>query len=163
MALVMGAAPVQADPARRSGKSETCAAAYKSAQEREQSGHLVDASRLLVKCASEACGTALSQECVTRGSQLSLVLPTVVVLVADSAGEPLVDVQVKMDGEPLTSHLNGLGLPVDPGTHEFAFKVAGKVFAPQKITIAKGEHNRQVSVSEQAVNDPNAPLSTTEH
>ena len=162
VALVVGATLTKAE-ARSKGKTDgrgSCAASYKTAQEQEQSGHLVEASRLLSKCADEACGSSMSQECTTRSSQLALALPSVVVLVTDSAGEPLVDVQVKMDGEILTSHLDGLSVPVDPGPHEFTFSAGGKAFAPQKITVSKGEHNRQVSVVESG--NPSAPLSSSE-
>jgi hypothetical protein len=149
--LVTGATLAKAETAQPKPKQDSrgCAAAYKSGQEREQAGHLVEANKLFLKCASPACGGALSQECAAKNIQLFSQLPTVVVLATDSTGEPLVDVEVKVDGELLTSRLDGLSLPLDPGTHEFTFSAGSSVFPPQKVTIVAGERNRPVSTTEE--------------
>ena len=45
----------------------------------------------------------------------------IVPIVTDNTGAALIDVKVKVDGEALTTRLDGRPLAVDPGEHEFAF------------------------------------------
>jgi hypothetical protein len=60
-------------------------------------------------------------------------------------------VQVTMDGELLTTRLDGQALFVDSGVHEFSFSTTDKgVFATQKIMVVQGQHNRTISVSMQS-------------
>src|SRR5256885_1377897 len=67
----------------------------------------------------------MRQECIRRFAQLGNDIPSVIPVVTDAAGSPRVDVQVTMDGELLTSRLDGRSLPVDPGVHEFTFSADG--------------------------------------
>ena len=165
VALLMCASPAMSETSLSKVKrdGQECAAARKSALEREQAGHLVEANQFFLKCASATCG-ALSEQCTIRNSQLSLTLPSVVLSVSDAHGEPLVDVQVKMDGQLLTSHLDGLSLPVDPGTHEFSFSADAGVFDSQTLTIAKGERNHSILVSQKSANKiaVSAPVASTQ-
>jgi hypothetical protein len=72
---------------------------------------------------------------------------SVVPVVTDDAGEPRVDVQVRVDGKPLVSHLDGKGVRVEPGVHEFTFSADDGVFSTQKIMIVEGQRNRVISAS----------------
>jgi hypothetical protein len=128
-------------------EAPVCAAAYNTAREREQSGHLVAAGQLFLTCAKTTCGGALWQDCATRYTQLRAQTPSVIPLVTDDAGQPRVDVEVKMDGAVLISRLDGRSLPVDPGTHEFSFSAQGAVFASQRVTLQNGQRNRLIAVS----------------
>jgi hypothetical protein len=76
---------------------------------------------MLLTCAKATCGGLLKQQCTNLYMQLESDIPSVVPLVTDDAGAPRVDVQVTMDGEVLTSRLDGRSLRVDPGLHEFSF------------------------------------------
>jgi hypothetical protein len=128
----------------------TCMTAFKSAQEREKAGHLVEASQLFVACEDETCGSALWEECAANASRLRASVPSVVPLVVDDRGQPradVLDVRVKMDGVLLISRLDGRALLVDPGTHEFSFDMGAGVVAIQKVTIVRGQRNRAISVS----------------
>jgi hypothetical protein len=147
--LLVGGARAHGEPAHPVTKADAraCQIAYQAGQEREQSGHLVEASVLFNQCAEESCGATLWQDCIVRGTRLSSAVPSVVPLVVDDKGDPRVDVQVKMDGRVITSELNGRAIPVDPGTHEFSFSTSAGVFASKRVTFAKGERNRTVAVS----------------
>jgi hypothetical protein len=124
-----------------------CKTAFESAQERERSGHLREARELLLTCTKATCAKALRLECRILFTQLdSEDIPSVVPIVEGDAGAHI-DVQVKMDGELLTSRLDGQPVPVDPGMHEFSFGTESGVFATEKIMIVQGEHNRRISVS----------------
>ncbi|MDP9034494.1 MAG: hypothetical protein M3O50_06775 [Myxococcota bacterium] len=122
--------------------------AYRSALERQASGHEREARALLQTCteSAQAACAGLSQKCEARYNQLGAEMPSVVPLVSDDSGVPLVDVTVAIDGEPLTSKLDGKGLPVDIGLHEFSFAAAGTVFATQRVLVAEGQRNRPLSV-----------------
>jgi hypothetical protein len=139
--------PAMARP-RPAKEVSACKTAFESAQERERSGHLREARELLLACTKATCAKALRQECRTLFTQLDAEdIPSVVPFVEDASGAPHIDVQVKMDGELLTSRLDGTPLPVDPGVHEFSFSTESGVFATEKIMIVQGEHNRRISAS----------------
>jgi hypothetical protein len=148
--LVAKAKQPKGRPAKDSGggtmdEKHACAAAYTKAQERAQAAHLREAKELLSKCARATCGTFLHQECTTLYTQLDADIPSVVPLVTDEAGAPHALVEVRMDGELLTSKLDGHALPVDPGKHEFSFSTDAGVFASQKVMIVQGQRNRTIA------------------
>jgi hypothetical protein len=132
-----------------------CAAAYKNAQELERAGHLQKASAALVICARAACGDFIRHECTVRHGQLDAEMPSVVPLASDAAGVPVVDVQVAMDGQPLTARLDGRAIPVDPGLHEFTFRLPGGIVVTEKIVVAQGQRNRALVIA-----PPETPLAS---
>jgi hypothetical protein len=64
---------------------------------------------------------------------------------AAAASAPFVEVRI--DGEMLTSNLDGTAIIVDPGHHEFSFAKDGVVFATRNLAIEKGRRNQLVEVS----------------
>jgi hypothetical protein len=135
-------------PSRQQQESDAaCAAAYRSAQEKEESNHLVEAADLWLACTKPSCATPLQRACMAKHAQIQLDVPTIVPMVTDAKGAPRLDVQVKMDGEELVSRIDGRGIPVNPGMHEFTFTADGVVISTQKILVAQGQRNRMVSVS----------------
>lgn len=141
--VLLAASTVAAAPP----KSE-CPRALKDAEEHEQSGHLREARESLLTCARAACGRAVDQECTTRFRRLdSTDIPSIVPRVTDKDGTALFDVDVRMDGELLTSHLDGQPVAVDPGQHEFAFSTAQGLYAERRVLIAQGEHARPLTIS----------------
>jgi hypothetical protein len=148
--VVLGAAtPASAGDAPKKKMSAACTAAtasYRRAVESQRAGRLRDAVDSYRECEESTCAN-LSQACATKSMQLCASMPSVVPLVTDEQGAPKVDVEVKMDQATLTSHLDGKGIPVDPGVHEFTFADQGKVFATQKVMIVEGQRNRAIAVS----------------
>jgi hypothetical protein len=124
-----------------------CAAAYRSAQEQEESNHLVEATELWLACTKPTCATPLQRACMAKHAQMQLDIPTIVPMAIDAKGAPWLDVQVKMDGEQLAAHIDGRAIAVNPGMHEFTFIADGNVISTQKILVAQGQRNRMVSVS----------------
>jgi hypothetical protein len=148
-ALFLSIAPGASAPARAAAKGKAggaCVVAYKNAQQLEKSAQLRQAHEALRGCVKASCG-ALRQRCMAQYAQLETDIPSVIPVVTDGAGAPRTDVQVTMDGELLTSQLDGRALPIDPGLHTFVFSAEAAVFATTKIMIAEGEHNRPISVS----------------
>jgi hypothetical protein len=120
--------------------------AYGKAIEAEKAGHLRQARDELMTCALSSCGD-LVPKCRERHKQLGLEMASIVPIVTDETGATRVDVRVTIDGELLTSHLDGRGLPIEPGLHEFDFSMDGRVFNTQKIMIAEGQRNRVLTVT----------------
>jgi hypothetical protein len=70
----------------------------------------------------------------------------VVPVALDESGNPVADVRVSVDGQPLAAKIDGRSLQVDPGLHEFSFQTAGGALSTQKILIMQGQRNRPISV-----------------
>ncbi len=140
--IVLCAATGSAKP--RGG--DPCMIAFKGGQRAERIGKLREARDLFVTCAAAMCGS-LGKECAEEASELDSEIPTIVAVASDESGKPLVDVQVKVDGVPLTSRLDGLSVSVDPGVHEFSFSTDKGTFVSERIMIAQGQRNRAITVS----------------
>ena len=124
-----------------------CVATLKDAKAREQEGALQASRVLLRQCAQNPCSAFVRQQCANRNTKLELDTPSVVLLVTDAAGGSRTDVQVKVDGEPFASQLDGRAIPIDPGMHDFSFIADGRVFATQKILIVQGQRNRFITAN----------------
>lgn len=159
VALLTGTADSRAEtPGQRtSPAAAACRYVFEAAQAHQQTGDLVAARELYEKCSATICGSKLWQACLNQEAQLSSEVPSIVLLISDHRGEPLVDVDVKMDGRPLTSHLTGLAYPVNPGTHELVFATATEAFAPQRVTVAIGDRNHLISAAGRVKETPTQP------
>jgi murein DD-endopeptidase MepM/ murein hydrolase activator NlpD len=126
---------------------EACLNVLKEAKAKEQSGELQAARVLLRQCAQNPCSGFVRQQCANRNTKLEMDTPSVVLLVTDAAGGSRTDVQVKVDGEPFASTLDGRALAIDPGMHDFSFIADGHVFATQRILIVQGQRNRFITAN----------------
>lgn len=145
------AKPTGKRPAR--GDKHACAQYYYKAKENIQAGHLLDAKETLGRCARAVCGSFLQQECTTLYTQMENDAPSVVPVVLDAADTPGAAFEVRVDGELLTSKLDGIAIPVNPGWHEFTFSTEGRTFASRKILLAQGQRNRAIAVSQRPAED----------
>src|SRR5256885_1613123 len=71
-----------------------CQRAYRSALALEQAGRLREAQKKLRQCARPACGRVLESQCTLRHGRSLAEMPSVVPVVKDDAGDPIIDVQV---------------------------------------------------------------------
>jgi hypothetical protein len=110
----------------------------------EQAGNLTEARELFSRCAATTCGKAVKKQCASRFAQLTAEIPSIIPALLDDART---DVQVNLDGDLLTSHLDGRALSVDPGVHDVTFSAEGTVFATRRFTIARGERGRRIAVA----------------
>jgi hypothetical protein len=162
--LALAGRPARAEEAAGAGagtakpkQARACQVAYQSGQDKENAGQMVEAQKLYLSCSDPSCAAATWHACVSANTHLRATLPTVVPVVVDASGTPRADVEVKMDGQVILSQLNGVAIPVDPGTHEFSFSVGSDVFASTKIDVVAGERNRTISVSCPAAVKPRRP------
>lgn len=124
-----------------------CVKAAENAQT-ERSAHRLRRSReRLLACAQVGCPMIVRSDCATWLAEVDQLMPSVVVTARDTRGIELVDVRVIVDGELVASHLDGLAMPVDPGTHLFRFEAAGATPLEQQILIREGEKGRALPIT----------------
>ncbi len=127
-----------------------CIAADTDGQELRRAGKLAEARDKLRLCADPACPSMVQGDCTTRLDELDRVQPTVVFQVKDASGADVSAVAVTVDGKPLVDRLDGTALPVDPGSHVFAFSAAGAAGQPpvtRTLVLFEGEKDRREKIA----------------
>jgi hypothetical protein len=148
-AVLLGFVTIQGaycKPAHGKPKAEACVAAYEAGQELRKAAKLLRAQEALETCAQQSCGNFVHRECTAWLEQLQQALPSVILSAKDAAGAPLDNVEVSLDGEPLTAALNGAAIALDPGLREFRFNIKGRVEVSQRVNILEGQQNRPIEV-----------------
>jgi hypothetical protein len=153
-------------PASAKDAKRICApayAAYKQAVDELKAGHLHEAREQLKACMQSGCA-GLKPKCSATNDKLLSVMPTVVPVVTDESGGPRADIQVKVDGEVMTTRLDGMGIPVEPGIREFTFATDAGVFSSQKIMVLEGQRNRPIAATlpDPAAKASAAPVAATD-
>jgi hypothetical protein len=127
-------------------KKQACIAASEAAQQQRMDGKLVEAQKNLVLCASEDCPGAIRSDCVSWLNQVNSLMPSVVLIARDPAGEDLADVTVTMDGKPFTSRLDGKSVTLGPGEHVFRFDRGDLPTVEKRVILREGETARKIEV-----------------
>jgi hypothetical protein len=122
-------------------------------------GKLREARDAFTACASEHCPALVRSDCSGWLSEVEVALPTVVVRAsaAEDQTRELYDVEVQVDGVPLTRKLDGRELPVNPGEHRFRFAAPDRVVAEDMLVVRSGEKHRLLAVVLTSAH-PAAPL-----
>jgi hypothetical protein len=162
--FVFSATAAQAAPkkkAKAKGKAggsggDFCASAWREGESLATSGKLRQAMEWMLKCAQPTCKAGIRKECTTRVSQIEADIPTVVPAVTDASGKHLSEVQVVMDGELIASRIDGRGISVDPGEHEFEFKTDKGTLGREKALVPQGQRNVPVTLNLTAPAQPAA-------
>jgi hypothetical protein len=148
---VSEAAPRGKHRSRRSVEARqaklACTDAFAKAKEAAQDDHLRSANEWFALCAEATCARSLRQRCTAVHGRIAALMPSVVPTVTDPDGTTSRDAEVKMDGEVLTSNLDGNPIVIDPGNHEFTFSRDGEVFAKRRLSIEKGQRRQIVSAT----------------
>ncbi|MGH7297845.1 MAG: hypothetical protein ACRELB_23095, partial [Polyangiaceae bacterium] len=127
-------------------EKQACMDAYEHGQELRQQGKLREAREQMLACARDRCPALAQQDCSRWLGELEEAIPSIIQLARDRNEQDLVDVHVLVDGAPLTDHLDGKPLPIDPGEHTLRFERSGDRAVEQTVVVAAGEKNRIVSV-----------------
>jgi hypothetical protein len=122
-----------------------CTEAFGKAKEAAQESHLRAANEWFALCAEPSCARSLRRRCGVVHGRIAALLPSIVPVVTDASGAASTDAEVRMDGEILTSTLDGTAIVIDPGEHQFTFAKNGEVFATRKVSIDKGRQRQVVS------------------
>jgi hypothetical protein len=126
---------------------QQCVAATERGQRARTSGKLREAREAFLACAAESCPSLIRKDCNQWSTEIAAALPTVVFGAHDKAGKDLFDVTVTMDGELLTTKLDGKSIAVDPGPHTFRFETAGMSAITEKVLVKEGERARVLNVT----------------
>lgn len=164
LALV-GASLSAATPAH-AGPKTACADAAERGQALRNEAKLRKALEELLVCARPTCPPIVSNDCTKWLADVQERLPTIVVHARDSRGRDVVGVRVLVDGAPLLERLDGVAVPVDPGTHVFRFEARSGAAVEVKLAIVEGEKRRLVPVTFDAALEvdgaPAAPSARTQ-
>lgn len=125
--------------------ASACSQAYETAQEERAAGHLHAALGHLRVCVAPACPMFIREDCARWIDQAEASLPSVVFAVRrDGKDEP--EVEITCDGAVVTRALDGKAVAVDPGAHDFLFRMPGFEPVAQRLIIREGERNRMIEV-----------------
>lgn len=128
---------------------KACGEAYERAQELRKDGKWRASREQLLVCARSVCSEAVATQCAQWIGELEQAQPTVTLAAQDEDGRDLTAVKVYVDGALLTSSLDGLALPVDPGKRVFVFE-RSKDTGPEKsevvVVVGEGEKRRKLSM-----------------
>jgi hypothetical protein len=141
--------PVPPPPATETRPEDEVAACVQAAEEAQslRSAHkLLEARTRFLACAQAGCPAVVRSDCAVWLSDVERLIPSVVVSAKDSTGAELIDVRVLVDGVLLTSRLDGLGQPVDPGIRLFRFEREGVAPVEREVVIREGERGRRLSI-----------------
>ena len=140
---------------------KVCLETAERAQPLRASGELRRARNQLIICSADTCPRAIRADCMRWLAEVEGAMPRVVVQARDPNGADIVDVTVSIDGVVQQRRLDGLAIPVDPGTRVFRFESPGREPSEQTLAVREGEKQRTIPVvmmrPGERKSDPSAP------
>ena len=138
--------PVATESAANAPKAE-CVAQLDRAQSLHTARKMRDARASYLACSAAACPEVLREDCSRSLVALDGAIPTVVFSARGDHGHDVTDARVLLDGEAVSSALDGHAVALDPGTHVVRFERAGGGVSEMRIVAREGEKNRSVSAT----------------
>jgi hypothetical protein len=136
----------RSDKTDKTDKTEKarCIAASEQGQQLRDSGQYSAARDAFTRCARDACPALVRRDCTRWLSDVTQLWPSVVFGAKDPSGNDLTDVNVRSDGAPMASTLDGRPVPIDPGDHLFRFEAKGFPAVERHVLVRAGEKSRLV-------------------
>ena len=134
-------------PAADGVQKAACLRASEEGQRLRAAGRLREARTSFLACARDQCPAVVRDDCASWTGEVTDAMPSVVFSARDGAGHAMTAVTVEVDGETLTTHLDGTPLLIDPGEHHVRFTHAGSRAVENTLTLNKGEKRRGVTLS----------------
>jgi hypothetical protein len=132
-------------PTAHAGEAkDACFDSYVQAQRLRKDGKLRAAREQLLVCAASTCPAMVKNDCARWTGEVERGLPTVVFTAKDDRGQDMVDVQVFVDDQRVTDHIDGRAVPADPGPHTVRFEASSKRRVELKVVLAEGDSNRRL-------------------
>ncbi|MBX3189176.1 MAG: hypothetical protein KF819_19290 [Labilithrix sp.] len=118
------------------------------AQSLQSARKFKDARASYLACTNPSCPELLREDCSRSLVDLDANTPTVV-FSARADGHDIADVRVLLDGEALSSALDGRAVALDPGAHVARFEAIGPRGGNVEIRVVarEGEKNRPVTAT----------------
>jgi hypothetical protein len=135
--LSLAGPALAADPTK-----DECITDNENGQRLQKEGKLREAKEQLLVCIANSCPKLVRDDCADRLRAVDAAQPSIAFDAKDAAGAVVTAVTVTIDGAPLTDHLDGTALVVDPGEHKLAFQAAGMATLEKTIVVQAGEKNR---------------------
>lgn len=135
-----------------------CATHAEQAQEFRAAGKLADAREMLALCARPSCPAVVRQDCEQWLAEVAATVPSVVLQVRTANSQPLTSVSVWVDGQLLSTPLDGRPLALNPGYHHMRLESPGSLPIDADITLRAGEQNRRVPLSFEPMPRPTDPV-----
>ena len=124
-----------------------CISQLDRAQSLQTARKLREARASYLACSSPACPELLREDCSRSLVELDGTIPTVVFSARGDHGHDITDARVLLDGEAVSSALDGHAVALDPGTHVVRFERAGGGVSEMRLVARDGEKNRSVSAT----------------
>lgn len=140
-------APLTASPAHADDKKKACTDSYAQAQTLRDAHKLREAREQLHICSQSTCKAFIVKDCTAWLVDIEGRVPSIVLSAKDSAGQPLTDVAVSMDGASLAPKLDGDAIEVDPGQHTFTFVASDGTKVEQPFAVNEGQKAQAVAVT----------------
>lgn len=115
-----------------------CIAAHASTQRQRRTGAWQAARRSATQCAASACPDPLRSECSTWLSELDASMPALRFEASTSAGEPVRDAEIFVDGVRVATRVPNRAVPVDPGEHTVAAITPEGMAAKAQVSVDAG-------------------------
>jgi hypothetical protein len=139
-ALVLAAPWAAAD-----GKQQ-CLDAATDGQKLRDAHKLIEARDKFRLCAAAGCPAVVQGDCAGWLDAVEKNLPSVVLSAKTSAGTPVVDARVSVDGQPFATKLDGEALAINPGTHTFHFESPAGATHDELVVVNEGGKNQVIAV-----------------
>jgi hypothetical protein len=123
-----------------------CVDAHGEAQVLRKSGQIRGARARLLACSAASCPLLVSRDCTRWLPELDAEQPTVILAAHDETGRDVGAVRVTLDGELLTTQLDGRPLEVDPGNHVFRGVFSDGRIAESRVIVRATEKDRVVQI-----------------
>jgi hypothetical protein len=113
-------------------------------------------------CAAASCPSEIRKDCLAQVEELKGEIPTIIFAAKGPSGGDVAAVKVTLDGEALAAQLDGVPLPIDPGSHEFTFEMAGQPPITKTFVIQEGQHDRRETIAFGAPTPPPVTMPAAE-
>ncbi len=124
----------------------TCVAEYEETQKLKKSGKLLEAKSHALLCAQAGCPAVVRDDCTSWSAELEKTIPTIVLVVTDAEGHDVTDAVAYVDGEKVSSHVEGKAIALNPGTHKLRVEREGYDTIEQDLVAHEGDKNRSIAV-----------------
>ncbi len=134
------APPVSADITKQ------CVDAHLTTQKLRKVAKLTEAKDALLVCVQQQCPAPVQRDCAGWLPELEAQIPSIVVVARDAEGRDTSDVRVSMDGVAIGDRLDGVAMPLDPGSHVIRCEHAGAVRV-EKVVVVQAQKSRAIMCS----------------
>jgi hypothetical protein len=151
--LFLAATSVAAQTEEEQSPQQQCLAAHEQAQIQRMDSKLIEAMAQLRKCSEAECPAFIRGDCIRWLEEVHNAIPTVSLVASSEDGDES-DVEVFIDDELLTDHLDGRAFELNPGIYVFRFERPPADPVVKRVILREGEKNRLVSAQFDLRPDP---------